>query len=433
MRIGIYGSKISGAMIVQIISEKMPDIKAAEWYYGPYQEGLDAIHKWQSASLVDAIMFTGPGAYEFVSKRIALKLPCNYLSHDELSLTRAVLKAIALFPCDLSHVSLDRCNPELLQTILRQAGFPKAHITLGPGEIEPADYETTLMNFHRRCYQEKIADICFTTWDRTAQMLQEEGIPCVRVQQTEENVLMQLYKLYSLYLAKTGDNGKNAVIAFQYEPRYFSDEDEFTQPCYLTSALTKYTTQAFTLAQQMGAAVFTEGSSKCYLTTTRGSLLNLFLTEDAYQTIFPGFDEPVALFIGIGIGNTLMHAKYRADRALYQSSTAHTSGAYLIESDGKESFFPAPVETPYTNRWDYIARKCGISVKKLQKLSEIQIKYPDGLTTEILAEELGQSKRNANRVIATLERNGYIMSIGKKSLPKGRPSRIYKLILPENR
>ena len=80
-----------------------------------------------------------------------------------------------------------------------------------------------------------------------------------------------------------------------------------------------------------------------------------------------------------------------------------------------------------------MAEKCKLSTLTMQKLmSIIKMKGSNRLTTQELAERLGVTVRNANRILNNLEKGGAAEIVHTLSVTsKGRPVKVYELNLME--
>lgn len=140
----------------------------------------------------------------------------------------------------------------------------------------------------------------------------------------------------------------------------------------------------------------------------------------------------MSVLIGYGIGRNIAAAKLHASAALKQSQLSGSS--FIIDKDQKVI---GPLNTDCCREINgqispeisKIAKQCKLSTLTIQKLITItKMNGNTRLTTQELAERLGVSIRNANRILKNLKTGGIATLVyTQSSISKGRPINIYEL------
>ena len=163
-------------------------------------------------------------------------------------------------------------------------------------------------------------------------------------------------------------------------------------------------------------------------------LMNVFLKDKEYCRLLQyGQRSPeYQIWLGIGIGNSMLEAKSRAHMALNHAVADRSGSSYLVENEQQVAealeYDGLP---PAEQARAFFAKKLQMGTDTLEKLQRVLRQYGDTMTSEELAQRLNITPRSVNRIIARLEEEGYVTIVGKRSTGKGRPARVMKLVLPD--
>ena len=187
------------------------------------------------------------------------------------------------------------------------------------------------------------------------------------------------------------------------------------------------------MAQRMEAAVFGDGVDNFFITTTRSMLMNVFLkTGEHWNLMQFGQRGPAyKVWVGMGVGNTMLEAKSRSTMALNHAIADRSGSSYLVEDENRISA-SIGFDDGEDHSFAYFARHIGASPVTLERLQRVLKQDGDTMTSEELATRLGITIRSANRIIVQLEEAGCVTTVGKRSTGKGRPARVIKITLPES-
>ncbi|MCL1849216.1 MAG: hypothetical protein FWF83_06070 [Clostridiales bacterium] len=137
--------------------------------------------------------------------------------------------------------------------------------------------------------------------------------------------------------------------------------------------------------------------------------------------------------IAYGIGHDVNTARQNAMLAV--KASANTGASCVVNGDGKVvplQVKPTDMETgEESNKASNLAVKTGLSTVTIQRIrSAMQFLGTNDITNQGLAEVLQVTVANANRFLNALLDSGHAEIVDtKKSLSKGRPSRIYRISL----
>ncbi len=241
----------------------------------------------------------------------------------------------------------------------------------------------------------------------------------------------QIYRLQLRCTSAQENAGKLAVISIRLDGSLNDETNLNFQEWERIQHQNAFCDQIYTLAQQMEAAVFSSNNSY-FIVTTRSVLTNIFLKNDTHSKLvqFHRRHPDYSVWIGIGMGSTMLEAKSRSLLALNRSVTSRSQNVYLIEDDSLNLEALQVASNP-TFDLAHFTHQTGISAKTLGILKQAISLDNAPITAAALAERMGITERSVNRIIALLEDNGCVSIVGKVTTGKGRPARSMKITLPD--
>ena len=435
MKIGVIGPKVTVNVIQRVAEKDLPDIQFVYRCYDFFEQSADSAALFQAERDVDAILFSGPTLYAYARKRVTPTIPWSYLPHNRTSALQAFLEATSLYGSNLKAISVDRYDSELMRSVLESGGIHGSKIVRAPFDFEEPGFEKKLQDFHRNCYLRGEVSVCFTSMEHICEPLRAEGIPCVRIYPSEEVVHEQVYHLQILDISAKENQGKQVVIAIQFDYIFDDEHDLIIREWEKMKYQNEFKEQVYAVAQQLEAAVFNEGSDHYYyIVTNRSMLMNGFLRNGEHSRFlqFGRRTPKYQVWTGIGIGTTMLEAKSRASMALNHSIADHSGSSYLVENETKlAEILPYTSAVPQKQTLAFFAKKVQVSTATLEKIQRVLQQSGDTMTADELAEQLDITSRSVNRIVARLEEEGCVTIVGKRSTGKGRPARVMKITLPE--
>ena len=433
MKIGVIGPGITLKVIKRVAERDIPDVQVAYCYTEFYEESGVIAEKLQKRKDIDAILFSGPTNYAYAMRRVKQTIPWSYLPHSRTAALQAFLEAMAVYGSDLRAISVDRYDPELLRESLEAAGIKGTKFYRAPYSPEEIGFEKKLQDFHRDCYQRGLVSACFTSMEHIRDPLLAEGIPCIRAYPAEEIIREQIYHLQVQDFAARENQGKLAVIGIHFDYVFDDEKDLLIREWEKMRYQNEFKEKVYSVAQRMEAAVFGDGVDNFFITTTRSMLMNVFLkTGEHWNLMQFGQRGPAyKVWVGMGVGNTMLEAKSRSTMALNHAIADRSGSSYLVEDENRISA-SIGFDDGEDHSFAYFARHIGASPVTLERLQRVLKQDGDTMTSEELATRLGITIRSANRIIVQLEEAGCVTTVGKRSTGKGRPARVIKITLPES-
>ena len=434
MKIGVIGPETTASVIRELVERELPDIQLVMGCSEYFEESAAMARQFQAEREVDALLFTGPTNHAYARRRLSPTIPWTYLPHNRVSIMQALFEATTVHHSDLRSVSVDRYEPGMLTEVLEGAGIHGAVIHRAPYDLETFAFERHLLDFHREQYRSGQVSVCLTSMEHICRPLLDEGVPCVRIYPAKEVIQEQIYHLQMRHLSAVKNQGRLATIAIQFDYVFDDERDLFIREWEKMRYQNEFKERVYAIAQRLEAAVFENGTGQFYLVTTRGMVENVFLkgNENAKLLQFGQRSYKYQVWLGIGIGSTMLEARSRATMALNRAIADRPGTSYLVESEDSRS---GPVATwngdPPDHRLERFTQQTHLSIATLRRLAQALPPEAGALTAQQLSLRLGITLRSTNRILSRLEEAGCVTTVGKHTDGKGRPAREIRISLPE--
>ena len=429
MKIGVTGSAIICEAIKKSVEKRLPSLEVLYRITSTYQDCVDEVIQLQREG-VDGILFTGPTNYQYTAKRVTSTVPWTFLPHNQSVLMKGLLESTLHYNLPLDCISVDMYEEELVADTLREIGIADPQIyRAAVFDPEQADLEESILKMHRFHYYQLGAKICFTNMEHIYQPLMEEGIPCIRFSATEQMIMEQIHNLEIQELSARENRGSIATLQIYFNFSFDNERDLAIREWDKIHFQNEMKELIYSAAHRIGAAAFSDGASLFYIMTSRRILMDQFIQNGEYQILLNQGNREFwsKTWIGIGIGNTPLESKSRAAMALNHSYSDPSGLFYIAEEDDKVRGLPLSVPTPQDN---YLLHQLHLSDKLFTSLKEVLSAHDNRITSDQLAEALSITRRSANRLIARLEQNHCVTTVGKVGDGPGRPTRLLKITLP---
>lgn len=260
--------------------------------------------------------------------------------------------------------------------------------------------------------------------------LQEKGIPCSFVYPASDTVVDTFQLLISDIRLAQMDSDLPAVLYV-------------TSDALLSDGLTSINSNNLSIQQSL--LEFDQENTAGLVIRQAPHCYEIYTTQQIVKNITDNFTNcrlrafifsrtGIETQIGYGIGANVMKARNNASAASKIAQRNHKS--YLInQSEALVGPLEASNSTSDTKEVTpgilQAASDSRLSLSTIQRiLSATEMLGTKELTTQDLASSLQVTAANANRFLNTLLKSGYAEIVSeKKSYSKGRPSRIYKILL----
>lgn len=437
MKIGIIGAENSLRAIRQTLSH-LPQLD--EFTYlttRSYTDAPEILKKHQSE--FDAILFSGTSPYHYAMNFVKPEIPWEYLPRNPISFLCVLLKASHLNGLDITKISVDSYQEKRILDAYAEINYTKKDLTLciADYDVMKPDYVESLLQFHIYNYKNKSVSFCITGLDSIYTRLTEMGIPCEKINPSSEVILQQIQKLQLQHQMKLQSDNMIATIAVEFTLFEHS-------PLYGINLLSDFHSRnaarekVYIFAQRLNAALFEVSDSRFLLFTTKNEIerdTRNYKSMDLFRQL--GSCENVDhVFIGIGLGSTARDSKLNAELGAQKAHADQNDCMYIVYEDRRIAgpVFPGTsgkysLSAPVVNKKLFaVSRDTGIGIGTLQQIDAVLRENSlDTTTSRQLADLMGLSVRNMNRILSHLEEHGYLTVIGVESHSgAGRPSRLIR-------
>ena len=399
--------------------------------YEEYEEVADIVQK--SKQRFDCLLFSGLISYYIAKDYLDSDTLYEILPRYEGEVMSVLLKS-SLMGYDIERVSFDTYSRKTVQEALREVGICKELDEIAGMKEAYDDYQSNQMiyNFHKSAYGERRVDVCVTTHNEVARLLQKDGIPCIKSERTFETVRTAVRRLEQRYLDVHETAKDIAVVCLQIPEEESAGKLANYEYQHLLDRM-KVMEQIYLFAQQIEAAVVEGINRKVYLFTTKRVLVEvtkhytkLLFMEQLKHKIFS------RIAVGIGYGGTMFEAKKNALNAMQYSMQYDRNVIFVAYGEDR---IAGPIEANKSQvartllaeeKLEGISGESGVSMRYLLKIKNMMDTYKKNtFTSKELAEYCGVSVRNMDRVIEKLMSSGYACISGMRNHAEtGRPSRV---------
>lgn len=289
-------------------------------------------------------------------------------------------------------------------------------------ELEEEQYEK-----HLRLWKEGKTDLSITRFSSIVPRLQEAGVKVYFPYPGKKYVWSVCSELLSkiekkelresqpgIVIIKLFSGREKDAISNELDLRYVRLESDMME--YLENSLMDYSVKRY----HYGLEIVT--SRKMILTWTKN------MKEDqigAYlKSCRPGWSYGIGYGLGKGIAQTRLNALHACHEAEIRKNVS-----YLIEENGQMSgpLGESPdmlLKVENAKQAEIRSRLSPITVMKT--FAAIETSAQKEITAQELSFRLGVTKRSANRILSTLEEEGWIqVAYKKRSTSRGRPESVF--------
>ena len=401
---------------------------------------ISSIYKEYEESAIGFIV-SGQMAYHAIIKAVPdYKKPIVYFQADSADFYRLLLEYMMEDRNqDLKRVMLDflltydkEASLEYFLNVLKlpliRTGMEERVERGSLGDLETV--EKRILDRVLELWNEKKIDTVICLYSSNIPILEAHGIPCRYPYPEKEQLSNMVKQVLARSELKNMRENLPAVIAVERKDMEEHPEQREELHNALKEALMSIKSNLaldFILKEEEGG----------YHLYTSLRIVD-FLTDEQKvchlcNTLKEDYDIPAV--VGYGIGHSITSAKIHAEDAL---KWAVKAGASCIMDEKKNVKGPLngdviEMRGDMSDQAYAMAEKCKLSTLTMQKLmSIIKMKGSNRLTTQELAERLGVTVRNANRILNNLEKGGAAEIVHTLSVTsKGRPVKVYELNLME--
>ena len=207
--------------------------------------------------------------------------------------------------------------------------------------------------------------------------------------------MLSQYHLQLLHLSAKENQGRLAVIAIHFDYIFDDEQDLFLREWEKMRYQNEFKERVYSIAQRLEAAVFGDGLDQFFIVTTRNMLQNVFLKDNEHSKLlqFGQRSPQYRVWLGMGVGNTMLEARSRAAMALNHSIADRSGTSYLVENEGGTS---SPIGSwdvqTGTYRLQRFAERTRLGMSTLRRLAQVLRQTEGSVTSEQLARRLFVSR-----------------------------------------
>lgn len=380
----------------------------------------------------DGILFAGTFPYSLALDKIDRATPVAHLDFDET----CIMKFIAASPLEQAPdaISIDSVQSSVVKQIYRELNLPLSEVS----SILRSKSQTVedIANFHIENYKKNQQTHIISGLFSVHKYLRQRDYPCTLINHSYFSVLKGMNKIIDTINFKNSSSNHPAVVIIQIDKN--DKHNRFVQNEYkYQHFLYKYLDYLIDFQERLQSFVFNKGSENYYLISTRNLIeeyTNNYRDFPLLYDVFVKFGFTISVGIGYGLNPT--SAMSNAAEALDISTRSGNSVKILTES-GQVISPTAAHEKAYSIR-NYsedilaIAKKSEITPENINKIIiSLDQQGSNHLTAYDLSKALGITTRSGSRLIAKLHSAGYAKESGLEKPSKGRPRRVYELLLEE--
>lgn len=430
IRLAIVGPSDSIDLIHKVVLERADILESMPIVYQDASEVPQIMEQYDNA--VDMWLFSGIVPYERASSLKVMK-PLFYIPHTGSSLWRALLQITYIEKLDLSSISFDTFSQQEIEETFTDSNLPLPQIYVDHHKGIASACDTT--QYHYNLWKNGNTNIAVTCFCATYENLKQMGVPVFRIWPTRSNIRTTLDIAISDFEAQRFKGGQIAIQHIAID-----DYDDIVR------ASSSYGVKRIELrlyeilvgyAEKLKGSIVVRGDGQYTLYSTRGILEEF--TEDF--TVMPILDDitrnvEAKVSGGMGFGSTAYAAEESAYRALGLAKQ-RGKGVWMVVTDNREAIGPLSSIThlKYSICADdtvlkQFADQLSISITTVNKLlAAINKLAKETITADDLAIYLAITPRSARRLLSTLVDQGLAEVTGEEMLAKGRPRKLYKVLL----
>lgn len=430
-RIGVVGPLASVERIFEIANESEHEIEFIPFPYDESQEAKRIVQENQHQ--VNGWFFSGPVPYRMAEKVLGAEANYVYSPYTGSSLYKCLLRLFNEHK-SLDGISIDMIFTENLQESFDELEFPIENIFFKSYDenYDPAE----IIQFHMKLWKEGKIQAVLTSLNSVYKGLIENNVPVYRISITKMemrqalNVIIE--KVKSSYFKDT-QIGVEIIEFNSFDQIFKKANTRF----HLLQLELKIKQTLLHLCEKLDGSFMEIGSGRYQIFSTRGAIeREIDMLQVTVNQLTSDSTVPVA--VGIGYGETASSAEINALKAVQYSKEKPDYGIVMVQEDGvmieevgKDSEIVYSFRSENKELLDKL-HHANISLKTFNKIVAVNhLLGWKSFTTVDIATQLSMTKRNAQRIIASLCEIGLVDHIGEEAhAHRGRPSKIYQLKTP---
>nr|WP_044022188.1 hypothetical protein [Bacillus sp. SG-1] len=433
IRVGVVGPEDSVTEIMKA-GDHFSELNLIPYVYERTEETEGIIKR--NKEFIDQWFFSGQAPYYFaLSKGLITENDGSYTPLNGSSLLGTLLEAFVREKKILCKLSLDTLMMEEIEAVKDQ--FSLHDLSFVTNEFygySPAD---EIIQFHKRLFEDGHVEAAVTCIHSVYTALKNMGIPVYRVFQSE----LAVHRALGLIKERAQSTWyrKSQLVIVGIEAIYPSPSGRNNQMSFkIKHQELELHRTLLDFVEDINGSIVQMGDGLFYLYSTRGEL-ELYTKKHSPRTLIDEcyVNSNLPIRIGIGFGSTVLEAEDHVRMALDKAREEKGTVIISINEDKEVSSFSendAPQVAYHTREsgelWQERFKDADISSQIVSKIQSLSHHYhKDTLTSQDLARWLKNTERNARRILSEMERIGVARVTGEESTGRGRPRKVYELLL----
>lgn len=407
--IGVVGSPDSVALVLDVAA----DIGIADRVIGRSYSHIDQVPSISRDldRVCRVLLFTGrvPFSRAVADERV-LQASVDFVPHTAIDLYRTLSLVLLRNGGHVPTLSIDTIDEEVVAEVFRDLGVaPTFHVLsldAGLGRLRSSD---EVVEFHLKAHREGRANLSLTCLGAVKRILDEAGVPVMRIEHTRSTLRQALSRAVSAMKMAEVEGSQLAAAVL----RPLDGRRRRLPPPHVRS-----------FSEQLRGVAHSAVDETWVIHTTVAAVQSTMLGD--------GVDVPEGWVAGYGAGATLLDAEANARRALALAGDDH--GPFAVFPDGSVIGLETTGIASYRLRETdslLLAHARGMGLRSLT-LARLTVALrgldPASFTARELATAYGGEARSARRMLATLQRAGVATVRGIEGPPRaGRPQTVYQI------
>jgi hypothetical protein len=290
-----------------------------------------------------------------------------------------------------------------------------------------------IVAFHMEKSKEKQVSIALTCFSNVYEALKAKQVPVYRVISPLSVIRKTLYDIEQKIKTKRYQLSSIAILAIEVDYSNKYKENPFSYDLKKKQNQLEYALLDF--SEKVNGFLNQSTDSLFLLFTTKGELSKFLLNQSAYDflnNLKLMFDMIVN--VGIGYGLNVHLAEINVQKALKHAKHFSSPTVFEVHEDGSlhgplqlNTSTDIPISSEYV--WKEKLKGTKMSISTINKIESFSKQYGiTEVTSNVLAEWLKVSERNARRILNDMEQIGLAQHIEfQQPMERGRPRKVYKI------
>ena len=444
MKIGFMGTHSCIKVLRTVLADRFPELETLIWEEESivYQEET-ARRLSRAVEQIDGMIFGGEMQYSLYREIFQGVCPCSFFVTESAALVRAMLE-LAIQGVELPRISVDNFSFSAVRIVVEELGLNMDQVCLLENQgyrPDNREYCDALVTRHLDHYRDGKTEGVITPILYVAEALKQEKVPVVHVVPTKDMIIRGIREtLLQISHRLNQQNGTLCAIILRLQPR---EELMIRGDGLFYESIEKLRAAAeiHRFARDNKAVVVTQADDQFTILINAADLAAYTQEFQIFPMLQMIWDKTRCNFsVGIGVGYDPADSKINAEIALRKAGQIEEAGAFIAYTPthvvGPVEYVNANQNKTYVEQ-DMLMRlvnRTGISLERLSRLLQLaEEKKQSHVTAQDLCNHLGISMRSANRILTSLEENGYATLAGRLSSGKaGRPFNVYRLTIKKN-